>query len=74
MTIQESFVCPTCGENNVNMLGAGSIMSDVRVDTMSCPKCNTIWRIYSKITENNVEIVRPSDKKDSSEELNSSEE
>lgn len=57
MTINESFTCPYCKEEKVAILNAASVMSDVRLDVLHCPKCETTWRVYSKVSEANIEIV-----------------
>ena len=39
-------------------------MSDVRLDVLRCPKCETTWRVYSKVSEANIEIVSMPEKAD----------
>lgn len=57
MNLIEYFTCPYCGDNSISLLNAKPIMSDVRVDTLKCSKCETVWNLYSKITEVQVELV-----------------
>lgn len=57
MTINECFICPVCGKNNVVLQSATALMSDIRVDTMSCTSCEAMWRVYSKVSELQTEII-----------------
>lgn len=57
MNLIEYFACPYCGGDAISLLNAKPIMSDVRVDTLKCRKCDTTWNLYSKITEVQVELV-----------------
>lgn len=57
MNLNEIFVCPHCSGHSITILGAASLMSDIRVDTLSCDTCGTTWNLYSKVVETNVQIV-----------------
>ena len=57
MNLIEYFECPYCGSDAISLLTAKPVMSDVRVDTLKCSKCETVWNLYSKITEAKVELV-----------------
>lgn len=57
MNLTEYFACPYCGGDSISLLNAKPIMSDVRVDTLKCSKCETVWNLYSKITEVKVELI-----------------
>lgn len=57
MNITETFVCPHCSGQNIALIAAVPLMSDVRVDTLSCNTCGTTWNLYSKIAETNIQIV-----------------
>ena len=57
MNITETFVCPHCSGQNIALIAAVPLMSDVRVDTLSCNTCCTTWNLYSKIAETNIQIV-----------------
>lgn len=58
MTLNEYFVCPVCGAGNLSLHNAKHLMSDVKVDTLSCNSCGAEWRVYSKVSEIQAEIIR----------------
>lgn len=68
MTINEGFVCPICKQPNPMFLGATPLMSDLRMDTLKCSSCETEWRVYSKVSEMQIEILRSPDKQPDSTE------
>ena len=57
MNLTEYFACPYCGCDSISLLNAKPIMSDVRVDTLRCSKCETMWNLYSKISEAQIDVI-----------------
>ena len=57
MTIKESFICPICGNTSSAIIRADALMTDLRVDTFQCTKCDATWRNYMKIAEMSTEIM-----------------
>ena len=56
-TMHESFICPTCGETHTALQSSDILLSNVRMDVFGCAICGTMWRVYSKVEEVNVEIL-----------------
>ena len=57
MNILDYFVCPYCGTNSILLLNIKPLMSDTRMDTFKCEKCETMWNLYSKISEAQIDVI-----------------
>lgn len=58
MTIKDCFVCPVCGQSSVALISAGVFMSDVRVDSLKCDTCEAEWKLYSKVSEIQIDVTK----------------
>lgn len=56
--IMEYFICPVCGSKSTGIVGIKPLFDDVRVDVLRCTECSSEWRVYSEISNIEVEITK----------------
>lgn len=56
--IMKYFICPVCGSKNTGMIGIKPLLEHVRVDVVKCTDCSSEWRVYSEVSNVEVEITK----------------
>ena len=56
--IMEYFICPVCGSNSAGVIGIKPLLKHVRVDVLRCTECSSEWRVYSEVSNIEVEVTK----------------
>lgn len=56
--IMEYFICPVCGSNSAAVIGIKPLLEHVRVDVLRCTECSSEWRVYSEVSNIEVEVTK----------------